>query len=257
MIATLDQLKGLCQERKITVKPTLDKLVNSCPNESKVQLISKLGIYFSSVESTVKNTGTITSMLLKGEGSSRTKKNINDFLIIENPDVQAIACYPFITSISSICNGKGFPKAGDVDTLLKLPSLQKNGQLDRQLLSSISSMMSSRGFPKAGDVDTLLKLPSLHKNGQLDRQLLSSISSMMRSRGFPKAGDVDTLLKLPSLQKDGQLDRQLLSSISSMMSGWGFPKAGDVDTLLKLPSLRKDGQLDRQLLSSISSICHG
>ncbi|USE38341.1 hypothetical protein [Endozoicomonas sp. SCSIO W0465] len=101
LIATLDQLKGLCQERKITVKPTLDKLVNSCPNESKVQLISKLGIYFSSVESTVKNTGTITSMLLKGEGSSRTKKNINDFLIIENPDVQAIACYPFITSISS------------------------------------------------------------------------------------------------------------------------------------------------------------
>ncbi|WP_419831890.1 hypothetical protein [Endozoicomonas atrinae] len=48
-----------------------------------------------------------------------------------------------------------------MDTLLKLPSLQKDGQLDRQLLSSISSMMSRRGFPKAGDVDTLLKLPSL------------------------------------------------------------------------------------------------
>ncbi|WP_419831887.1 hypothetical protein [Endozoicomonas atrinae] len=78
-------------------------------------------------------------------------------------------------------------------------------------------------------MDTLLKLPSLQKDGQLDRQLLSSISSMMSSRGFPKAGDVDTLLKLPSLQKDGQLDRQLLSSISSICHGKGFPKAGDVD----------------------------
>ncbi|USE35091.1 hypothetical protein [Endozoicomonas sp. SCSIO W0465] len=79
LIATLDQLKGLCQERKITVKPTLDKLVNSCPKESRVQLVSKLGIYFSSVERTVKNTSTITSMLCKGEGNSRTKKNINEF----------------------------------------------------------------------------------------------------------------------------------------------------------------------------------
>ncbi|USE36478.1 hypothetical protein [Endozoicomonas sp. SCSIO W0465] len=225
MIANLDQLKSFCQERKITVKPTLDKLVNSCPNESKVQLISKLGIYFSSVERTVKNTGTITSMLLKGEGSSRTKKNINEFLSIEDRDVQAIACYPFITSIASICNGKGFPKAGDVDTLLKLPSLQKDGQPDRQLLSSISSMMS-RGFPKAGDVDALLKLPSLQKDGQPDRQLLSSISSICSGKGFPKAGDVDTLLKLPSLQKEGQLDRQLLSSISSSVVVKVFPKPG-------------------------------
>ncbi len=152
LIATFDQLKGLCQERKITVKPTLDKLVNSCPNASKVQLVSKLGIYFSSVERTVKNTGTITSMLLVGEGSSRTKKNINAFLSIEDRDVQAIASYPLIKSISSICNGKGFPKAGDVDTLLKLPSLQKDGQLDRQLLSSISSICNGKGFPKAGDV---------------------------------------------------------------------------------------------------------
>ncbi|WP_419831892.1 hypothetical protein [Endozoicomonas atrinae] len=101
---------------------------------------------------------------------------------------------------------KAFPKPGTF------------GQLDRQLLSSISSW-NGKGFPKAGDVDTLLKLPSLQKDGQLDRQLLSSISSMSsmsHGKGFPKAGDVDTLLKLPSLQKDGQLDRQLLSSISSI-----------------------------------------
>ncbi|USE38332.1 hypothetical protein [Endozoicomonas sp. SCSIO W0465] len=99
MVATLDQLKGLCQERKITVKPTLDKLVNSCPKESKVQLISKLGLYFSSVESTVKNTCTITSMLLKDKGITRTKKNIDDFLSIEDRDVQAIACYPLGESL--------------------------------------------------------------------------------------------------------------------------------------------------------------
>ncbi|WP_419831886.1 hypothetical protein [Endozoicomonas atrinae] len=117
-----------------------------------------------------------------------------------------------------------------MDTLLKLPSLQKDGQLDRQLLSSISSICHGKGFPKAGDVDTLLKLPSLQKDGQLDRQLLSSISSMMSSRGFPKAGDVDTLLKLPSLQKDGQLDRQLLSSIASICHGKGFPN----ETLVSL-----------------------
>ncbi|USE35072.1 hypothetical protein [Endozoicomonas sp. SCSIO W0465] len=139
----------------------------------------------STLRRTVKNTGTITSMLLKGEGSSRTKKNINEFLSIEDRDVQAVACYPFITSISAICNGKGFPKAGDVDTLLKLPSLQKEGRLDRQLLSSISSICHTKGFPKTGDVDTLLKLSSLQKDGQLDRQLLSSISSICNGKGFP------------------------------------------------------------------------
>ena len=176
LITTLDQLKNLCQERKITVKPTLDKLVNSCPNESKVQLVSKLGIYFSNVERTVKNTGTITSMLLKGEGTSRTKKNINDFLSIEDRDVKAIACYPFINSISSICNGKGFPKAGDVDTLLKLPSLQKDGQLDRQLLSSISSICHGKGFPNETLVSRIIESIGLN-NLELPEYIYEILSS--------------------------------------------------------------------------------
>ncbi|WP_419833013.1 hypothetical protein [Endozoicomonas atrinae] len=54
-----------------------------------------------------------------------------------------------------------------MDTLLKLPSLQKDGQLDRQLLSSISSICHGKGFPKAGDVDTLLKLPSSRRMASL------------------------------------------------------------------------------------------
>ncbi|WP_419831889.1 hypothetical protein [Endozoicomonas atrinae] len=37
-----------------------------------------------------------------------------------------------------------------MDTLLKLPSLQKDGQLDRQLLSSIASICPVKAFPKPG-----------------------------------------------------------------------------------------------------------
>uniref|UniRef100_UPI002148624F hypothetical protein n=1 Tax=Endozoicomonas sp. YOMI1 TaxID=2828739 RepID=UPI002148624F len=114
-IKTVEQLKDLCLERKIIIKPTLDKLIHSCPNESKVQLLSKLGIYFSHTYSTVKDTATITSILLRGEGTPNTKKNINHFLSTEDCDVKAIALSPFLKSIASICNGKGFPKAGDVD----------------------------------------------------------------------------------------------------------------------------------------------
>ncbi|WP_257296243.1 hypothetical protein [Endozoicomonas sp. YOMI1] len=154
-INTLEQLKAFCRKSNIIIKPTLDKLVHSCPNESKVQLLSKLGIYFSHLNGTVKNTGTITSMLLCGEGTQKTKKKINQFLSTDDCDIKAIALSPVVKSISSICHGNGFPKARDVDALLKLPSLQKDGQLDRKRLSSISSINHGKGVPKI--LDTLLK----------------------------------------------------------------------------------------------------
>ena len=133
-ITTSEQLLALCRERKIIIKTTLGQLIHSCPNESKVRLISKLGIFFANVDSTVKNTDTITGMLLCAEESATTQKNINHFLSTENFDVKAIALSPSLKSITSICHGNGFPKASDVDALLKLPCLYKDGQLDRQRL---------------------------------------------------------------------------------------------------------------------------
>ncbi len=147
-INTLEQLKALCRKRNIIIKPTLDKLIHSCPNESQMQLFSKLGIYFSHLNDAVKNTGTITSMLLCGEGTQKTKRQINRFLSTDDCDIKAVALSPVVKSISSICHGYGFPKARDVDALLKLPSLQKDGQLDRKRLSSISSANHGKGVPK-------------------------------------------------------------------------------------------------------------
>lgn len=113
-----------------------------------MQLFSKLGIYFSHLNDAVKNTGTITSMLLCGEGTQKTKRQINRFLSTDDCDIKAVALSPVVKSISSICHGYGFPKARDVDALLKLPSLQKDGQLDRKRLSSISSANHGKGVPK-------------------------------------------------------------------------------------------------------------
>ncbi|WBA80192.1 hypothetical protein [Endozoicomonas sp. GU-1] len=159
VINALEQLKALCRNRNIIIKPTLDKLIHSCPNESKMQLFSKLGIYFSHLNDAVKNTGTITSMLLCGEGTPKTKRKINQFLSTDDCDIKAIALSPVVTSISSICHAYGFPKARDVDALLKLPSLQKNGKLDRKRLSSVSTINHGKGVPKI--VEELLKRQGL------------------------------------------------------------------------------------------------
>ncbi|WP_257295854.1 hypothetical protein, partial [Endozoicomonas sp. YOMI1] len=117
-ITNSEKLLALCRERKIIIKTTLGQLIHSCPNESKVRLISKLGIFFANVDSTVKNTDTITGMLLCAEESATTQKNINHFLSTKNFDVKAIALSPSLKSIASICHGNGFPKASDVDALL-------------------------------------------------------------------------------------------------------------------------------------------
>ena len=230
-----DRFITLCQRRSICVKNTFFKMLAQCPNHCKVQLLDKACCYFANVE-TSKNhsTQSLTSMIYRGESNASTKIGITDFLKVSDADIQTVVRAGGLSSIASMYNGRGFPRAEDVVALLSLPILQKGGSLNEQLLASVSSMCNKRCCPDAGELEGLLNLPSVQLAGQPHLPLLSSIANVCRGRGIPPLQSVDNLLQLPCLRENGLPDLTRLRALSSMCRGRGIPQCEDVISLFRL-----------------------
>ena len=230
-------------------------MLAQCPDNYKVQLLDKACCYFANVENSKNDTTqSLTSMLYRGESNPSTKIGIADFLKVTDADIQTVASAGGLSSIASMYNGRGFPRAEDVVTLLSLPILQRGESLDEQLLSSVSSMCNKRCCPDVGELEGLLNLPSLQLAGQPYLPLLRSIANICHGRGIPPLQSVDNLLQLPCLRKGGLLDLKRLRALSSMCRGRGIPQSKDVSSLFQLMECHTVPDKLMELLRCFSSL---
>lgn len=203
------------KEKKLDIKDSLYKFINSCPEENSVNLINKITVYFKSRNpKVIKNTTTLTSMLYLGEGNSTTVKKIKSLLETSDENIQQVAQSEYLKSISSMCNGKGLPEKAKVETFLKLACLKegwlgdddavKDKPLDRALVTNISSMCSGKGLPEKAKVEAFLKLAGLKEGWQGNNDAVKDkplnrawpdISSMRHGKGLPEKAKVDDCLK--------------------------------------------------------------
>ena len=288
-----DRFFKLCRRRAINITEAFFKTLALCPNECKAQLFNKAACFFASVDtSKITSTGTLTSMIYRGRSKARTGAAVVEFVKVADADIQAVARSVRLRSVSAMYNGKGFPRARDVATLLELPVLHNEKGLDERLLASISSMCSRKCHPELRDLEALLTLPSLQRAGRPRLQVLRIISNINHGRGIPTCQAVNDLLLLPCLREHGILDMPRLRALSAMCRRRGFPEPGHVVSLfdlieryggglhkqekllkcfcslyrnrglpapeeqlrlLLLPALQRDGQLDQELLAEVAT----
>lgn len=72
----------------------------------------KAHVFFSAVGKTVKDTGSLTSML-------KSKDSVTRFTNMDGENVASIAGSSFLKQVSSMCNGKGLPKEAKLKAFLK------------------------------------------------------------------------------------------------------------------------------------------
>ena len=280
----------LCQQREIKVTETFFKTLNVCPNAFKAQLFNKAACFFASVDnSKVTSTATLTSMIYRGRSKSVTASAVVEFVKVADADIQAVARSVRPRSISSMYNGRGFPRAMDITTLMELPILHTEQGLDERLLASISSMCNRKRRPVLHDLEALLTLPCLQWAGRPSQQVLRIISNINHGRGIPTCQTVQNLLLLPCLREKGMFDMPRLRALSvicrrrglpepehvvslfdlierhgdnhakllecfcSLYRNKGLPDPEEQRRLLLLPALQRDGQLDRELLAEVAA----
>ena len=282
----------LCQRRAINVTETFFKTLELCPNECKAQLLNKAACFFACVDtSKITSTGTLTGMIYRGKSRPTTGASVVEFVKVADADIQAVARSVRLRSISSMYNGRGFPKAKDVAALLESPILHTEKGLNERLLASISSMCAKKRRPELSDLEALLTLPSLQWAGRPSLKVLQIISNINHGRGIPTCQAVNDLLLLPCLREKGMFDMPRLRALSAMCRRRGFPEPGHVVSLfdlierygglhkqkglldcfcslyrnrglpdpeeqlrlLLLPALQRDGQLDLELLAKVAT----
>ena len=178
---TVENLFVQLQERRITIKPSLYKLLALADSGQLVPLCKKTAVFFSHVDNTrVKNTGCLSSMI-------RRKKHICDFIAQEDAGIATLTASPWLLSITGMCSGKGCPQGDVVRNLFSWPCWQVNDQFSSELLRSLSSMFHGKGLPKEEDVTTILAWPAWQVDGQFSYDLFRSFSGMFSAKGCQKS----------------------------------------------------------------------
>ena len=247
---TVESLFGQLQERNITIKPSLCKLLALADSDQLIPLSKKTALFFSHVDNIrVQNSGCFTSML-------QNKKHVRNFLAQEDVSIATLAASPLLSSVTGMCNSKGAPDGERVANLFAWPCWQFDGQFNHELFRSVSSMLSGKGLPQEADVKAILAWQCWQVDGQFNLDFFRSFSSMLSSRGLPKEADVKVILSWPCWEVDGQFNHELFRSVSSIFSRKGLPKEADVKAILSWPVWQTGGQFNLNLFRSFSSMFH-
>ena len=124
----VESLFGQLKERRITIKPSLCKLLALADGEQLIALCKKTALFFSHVDNTrVKNSGCLSSMI-------QSKKHINGFIGQEDTAIAMLAASPRLSSVTSMCHSKGVPATGSLKNLFSWPIWQVNGEFRDCLL---------------------------------------------------------------------------------------------------------------------------
>ena len=157
----VERLFAQIQERHITIKPTLYKILALADSNQLIALCKKTALFFSHVDnSRIKNSGCLSSML-------RTKKHMSDFIGQADAGIALLATCPCLSSVAGMCSKRGVPDGGQVKKLLSWPVWRANGEFSEQLFRSFSGMLASKGLPKETDVTEMLSWPCWRLHGHL------------------------------------------------------------------------------------------
>ena len=146
----VESLFSQLEERHITIKPSLYKLLASADRDQLLSLCNKTALFFSHVDNRrVKNSGCLSSMI-------RGNKYIGDFIAQEDASIAMLAASPSLSSVTGMCSNRGIPNGERVLNLFSSPCWLINNQFSSELVRSFSSMLHSKGLPQENEVKDCL-----------------------------------------------------------------------------------------------------
>ena len=248
------QLFEHLQHKKLKIKASLYKLLARVGREELPTFCAKSSVFFSSLATTIKDTGCLTSML-------QSKKHCQDFAGREDSELEYLAGLGTFRAFSSMNNGKGLPKQAEVKAVLAWPEWKnEDGQFSMERFRAFSSMNSSRGLPGQAEVKAVLSWPEWKDaNGQFSMERFRAFSSMNSSRGLPKQTEVKAVLAWPEWKdENGQFSMERFRAFSSMNNGKGLPEQAEVKAVLAWPEWKdENGQFSIQRFRAFSSMNNG
>lgn len=114
-----------------------------------------------------------------------TCQAVNSLLLLPCLRKEGVSDMIRLRALSVMCRHRGLPEPGHVTSLFNL--IERYGGPDQQegLLKCFSSLYRNRGMPDPEEQLRLLLLPGLQRDGQLDHELLAMVADANVSLGFP------------------------------------------------------------------------
>ena len=130
------QLFEHLQHKNLKIKASLYKLLARVGRKELPTFCAKASVFFSSLTTTIKDTGCLTSMLIN-------KKHWQDFAGREDSELEYLAGLDMLRAFSSMNNGKGLPEQEEGKAVLAWPEWKdKDGQFSMERFRAFSSMNS-------------------------------------------------------------------------------------------------------------------
>ena len=248
------QLFEHLQHKNLKIKASLYKLLARVGRKELPTFCAKASVFFSSLTTTIKDTGCLTSML-------QNKKHFRDFARREDSELEYLAGLDTLRTFSSMNNGKGLPEQAKVKAVLAWPEWKdENGQFNMERFRAFSSMNNGKGLPEQAKVKAVLAWPEWKdEDGQFSMQRFRAFSSMNNGKGLPEQAEVKAVLAWPEWKdEDGQFSMERFRAFSSMNRGKGLPGQTEVKAVLAWPEWKdENGQFSMERFRAFSSMNNG
>ena len=242
------------QHKNLKIKASLYKLLAKVGREKLPTFCAKASVFFSSLTTTIKDTGCLTSML-------HSKRHYQDFAEREDSELEYLAGLDTLRAFSSMNNGKGLPEQAEVKAVLAWPEWKdEDGQFSVERFRAFSSMNNGKGLPEQAEVKAVLAWPEWKdEDGQFSMERFRAFSSMNNGKGLPEQAKVKAVLAWPEWKdEDGQFSMERFRAFSSMNNGKGLPEQAEVKAILAWPEWKdEDGQFSMERFRAFSSINNG
>ena len=222
------QLFEHLQHKNLQIKASLYKLLAKVGREELPTFCAKASVFFSSLTTTIKDTGCLTSML-------KHKKHCQDFAGREDSELEYLAGLDTLRAFSSMNNRKGLPEQAKVKAVLAWPEWKdEDGQFNMERFRAFSSMNNGKGLPEQAKVKAVLAWPEWKdEDGQFNMERFRAFSSMNNGKGFPEQAKVKAVLAWPEWKdEDGQFNMERFRAFSSMNNRKGLPEQAKVKAVL-------------------------
>ena len=248
------QLFEHLQHKNLKIKASLYKLLARVGRKELPTFCAKASVFFSSLTTTIKDTGCLTSMLQK-------KKHFRDFARREDSELEYLAGLDTLRAFSSMNNGKGLPEQAKVKAVLAWPEWKdEDGQFNMERFRAFSSMNNGKGLPEQAKVKAVLAWPEWKdEDSQFSMERFRAFSSITHSKGLPRQAEVKAVLAWPEWKdENGQFNMERFRAFSSMNNGKGFPEQAKVKAVLAWPEWKdENGQFSMERFRAFSSMNNG
>ena len=245
------QLFEHLQHKNLKIKASLYKLLARVGRKELPTFCAKASVFFSSLTTTIKDTGCLTSVL-------KNKKHFQDFARREDSELEYLAGLDMLRAFSSMNNGKGLPEQEKVKAVLAWPEWKdKDGQFSMERLRAFSSMNNGKGLPEQEEVKAVLAWPEWKdEDSQFSMERFRAFSSINHGKGLPRQAEVKAVLAWPEWKdENGQFNMERFRAFSSMNNGKGLPEQAKVKAVLAWPEWKdEDGQFSMERFRAFSSM---